>query len=174
KSSWYVGFTPQLATAVGMYREKDGKPASLNGLGGEAQVFGGTFAVFIWNEFMEAALAGLEEKDFPEPAYGGESAVRDPEPQASVEPSDGAVPAPLPTSTPTLTPTAPDPNQPLPNPDPSLIPGTAKPTNPTPIPTPTMTGGRPNPGGPTPTSTPTRTRPAGNGNGNPNQGPPGG
>ncbi len=68
KSAWFVGYTPQLSTAVLMAKEdKDGIPVSLSGTGGLSTVTGGSFPAAIWTAFMTAALDGLPVEDFPEP-----------------------------------------------------------------------------------------------------------
>ncbi len=61
-NTWFVGYTPQLATAVWV-----GVPdanQSLRGLGGRGSVFGATFAAPIWRTFMNAALASQPVVDF--------------------------------------------------------------------------------------------------------------
>ena len=115
KSAWFTGYTPQLAAAVGIYREVDGAPASLKGLGGRGEVTGGSFPVRIWTAFMQGALEGAEAKDFPEPVYGGDSNA----PAYTPPPAD---PSPTPTTTPTDLPSLP------PAPEPPLVP------DPTPVP----------------------------------------
>ena len=68
KSAWYVGFTPQLSTAVFMTKEnKDGIPVSLYGTGGRDMVTGGSFPAAIWTGFMKGALKGEEIVRFPAP-----------------------------------------------------------------------------------------------------------
>jgi len=62
--AWFVGFTPQLATAVWM-----GDPAGevpMRNVGG-IQVVGGTYPARIWGAFMNAALAGRPVVGFPLP-----------------------------------------------------------------------------------------------------------
>ena len=71
KSAWFVGYTPQLATAVLMAKETaDGTPVSMAGTGGLATVTGGSFPAAIWTAFMSAALQGKPVKDFPAPPDG--------------------------------------------------------------------------------------------------------
>ena len=68
KSAWFVGYTPQLATAVLMAKEDaDGIPVTLSGTGGLSTVTGGSFPAAIWTAFMTGALDGLPVEDFPEP-----------------------------------------------------------------------------------------------------------
>ncbi len=71
KSAWFVGYTPQLATAVLMAKEDaDGIPVSLSGTGGLETVTGGSFPAAIWTAFMTAALEGLPVEEFPPPPDG--------------------------------------------------------------------------------------------------------
>ncbi|MGH3508994.1 MAG: transglycosylase domain-containing protein [Nocardioidaceae bacterium] len=63
-SSWFVGFTPQLSTAV-MYVRGKGNEA-LNGY--LPSYFGADFPTMTWTATMEAALAGLPVEQFPPPA----------------------------------------------------------------------------------------------------------
>ena len=105
-SAWFDGFTPQLATAVGMYRNsKSGKVLSLNGLGGHGQVQGATFAVPIWTAYMEGAMQGLPVKDFPEPADVGTAVNPKPTSTATATTTPTSTPTGTPTGTPTNTPT---------------------------------------------------------------------
>ena len=68
KSAWFVGYTPQLATAVLMAKEDaDGLPITLSGTGGLRTVTGGSFPAAIWSAFMSAALADQPVEDFPAP-----------------------------------------------------------------------------------------------------------
>ena len=67
KSAWYVGFTPQLSTAVFMTKEnKDGIPVSLYGTGGREMVTGGSFPAAIWTGFMKGALKNEKVQQFPD------------------------------------------------------------------------------------------------------------
>ena len=71
RSAWFVGFTPQLATAVLMAKEDEaGIPVSLSGTGGLGTVTGGSFPAAIWVAFMKAALGESEQVDFPAPPPG--------------------------------------------------------------------------------------------------------
>lgn len=75
KSAWFVGFTPQLSTAVFMTKEnKDGIPVSLSGTGGREMVTGGSFPAAIWTGFMKGALKKTDVENFPKPPKG---ALRD-------------------------------------------------------------------------------------------------
>ncbi|GAA0949349.1 transglycosylase domain-containing protein [Nonomuraea longicatena] len=64
---WFNGFTPQLATAVNMFRD-DNKTVQIPGYGVQ---FGGQLPAQIWRAFMTEAMAGKDVVDFPEPSdYG--------------------------------------------------------------------------------------------------------
>ncbi|MFL6099288.1 MAG: transglycosylase domain-containing protein [Actinomycetales bacterium] len=103
-SAWFDGFTPQLATAVGMYRNsKSGKVESLNGLGGRSDVQGATFAVPIWTAYMKGAMKGMAVKDFPPRADVG--APINPAPTKTATPTPTQTATQTPTETPTHTPT---------------------------------------------------------------------
>ena len=66
KDAWFVGFTPQLSTAVWLgYAEP--KTIRLDGV----EVTGGGFSSRIFKAYMDPALEGMPEEDFPEPAYVG-------------------------------------------------------------------------------------------------------
>lgn len=71
-SSWFVGYTPQLSTAVMYVRGKgndpldDWLPASSDGRAG---YYGGNYPAKTWNAIMTRELAGEPIEEFPEPAY---------------------------------------------------------------------------------------------------------
>lgn len=72
-ATWFVGYVPQLSTAVTMYNDAtgpDGKKKSLI-LPGIGEVEGGSIPARIWREFMTDATAGMPAKAFPEPVWGG-------------------------------------------------------------------------------------------------------
>ena len=63
--AWFVGYTPQLSTAVWVgYPNSDVYMNDVNGLG---PGYGGTLAAPIWHDFMQAASNGYCN-DFPQPA----------------------------------------------------------------------------------------------------------
>jgi penicillin-binding protein 1A len=55
QDAWFVGYTPQLVTAVWMGYSKGSIP--MRDVHGQ-RAFGGTFCAPIWHKFMSAALAG--------------------------------------------------------------------------------------------------------------------
>jgi membrane peptidoglycan carboxypeptidase len=63
-SSWFVGYTPQLSTAV-MYVRGDGDDA-LNGY--LDSFYGGGYPTETWTTYMKEALKGEKVLEFPEPA----------------------------------------------------------------------------------------------------------
>jgi membrane peptidoglycan carboxypeptidase len=70
-SSWFVGYTPQLATAV-MYVRGDGDNALNDWLppyNGAAGYFGAGYPTATWAAVMRRDLVGLPERTFPPPAY---------------------------------------------------------------------------------------------------------
>ena len=70
-SAWFVGYTPQLSTAVLMAKEDaSGTPQSLSGTGGLKTVTGGSFPAAMWTAFMKGALGGMPKEKFPDPPPG--------------------------------------------------------------------------------------------------------
>ncbi|MFD7478972.1 transglycosylase domain-containing protein [Streptomyces sp. NPDC059837] len=91
RSAWFIGYTPQLATSVVLFREDSNHPQlqSLAGVGGLQKVFGGDIPTEIWTQYMRDALAGLPDASFPVPASLGRGTD---EPGAPT-PSPSAAPA---------------------------------------------------------------------------------
>jgi membrane peptidoglycan carboxypeptidase len=71
RSAWFVGYTPQLATAVSMYQlSPNGKViVRMKGFGKFDSIFGGGYPTRIWTNFMTAALSGQPARSFPPPVY---------------------------------------------------------------------------------------------------------
>ena len=93
KSAWFVGYSPEMATAVMMMKQNSkGIPVSMYGVGGLGSVTGGSFPTKIWGQFMRDALKGVPVTNFPEPT-------------ASPTVTEIATPGPTETSTETATPT---------------------------------------------------------------------
>ncbi len=68
RDAWFVGYTPQLVTAVWMGYTPERPMRNLRG----RRVFGGTFPAPIWHAFMIRAHENLPRLDFnpaPQPAY---------------------------------------------------------------------------------------------------------
>ena len=67
RSAWFVGFVPQITTAVSMYEVgEDGEEMSMGGWGGLNVISGGSFPTQIWTEYMTEAVADLPVEQFPE------------------------------------------------------------------------------------------------------------
>ena len=86
--AWFVGFTPQLSTAVWMGFDKPAEKQLKNIRGRD--VTGGSFPAQIFKRFMDEALEGQPVEQFPPPKYVGKKRSGD---------SDGRTSAPRPTST---------------------------------------------------------------------------
>ncbi|SDU20695.1 transglycosylase domain-containing protein [Jiangella alkaliphila] len=65
-TAWFSGYTPQLAASV-VYFRGDGTE-SLDGVGGMDHFSGGAYPGRTWTAFMDAALEGMPEEDFPDAA----------------------------------------------------------------------------------------------------------
>jgi penicillin-binding protein 1A len=62
--AWFVGFTPQLSTAVWMGSPEAAVP--MNNVGG-INVFGGTFPALVWHNFYTEAMNGIDPVAFTPP-----------------------------------------------------------------------------------------------------------
>ncbi|BAU84612.1 penicillin-binding protein [Streptomyces laurentii] len=102
-SAWFVGYTPELSTAVDMYRfndddnVKDRKFESMYGTGAQPKIHGNSFPSRIWHDYMTAVLKGKPATSFPAPeeldgetVYGGGavSPTPTPTPTPSKEPTE--------------------------------------------------------------------------------------
>ncbi|MFD6299991.1 transglycosylase domain-containing protein [Streptomyces sp. NPDC060235] len=119
KSAWFVGYTPQLSTAISMYRldddetKKNRKFLQMYGTGGEKTIHGASFPSQIWRDYMEVALKGEKAETFPKPEEIG-TVLNDtpsPTPTPTVSKSESPSPTPTPTPTPTLTSPSPSPSE---------------------------------------------------------------
>ncbi|MFJ6012178.1 transglycosylase domain-containing protein [Streptomyces sp. NPDC092952] len=102
KSAWFVGYTPQLSTAISMYRldddekNKDRKFEKMYGTGGEKTIHGASFPAQIWHDYMAGALEGNPVLAFPQPepigdtVYGGGAQSPTPTPTETEDPSPTA------------------------------------------------------------------------------------
>ncbi|MCZ4499437.1 MAG: glycosyl transferase, family 51 [Marmoricola sp.] len=145
-TSWFVGFTPQVATAVMYARGTGYQPIDdgyLPAYQGSSGYFGANYPTLTWTAAMEGISAGTESEKFPPPANVDGTAPDSG--HAPPKPKPKPTKKPTPTSTPTLQPTptlAPPPPTPTLQPDPT-------PTQPVePTPGPTATCGLLNPNGP--------------------------
>ncbi len=64
RDAWFIGYTPQLSTAVWMGNPEQEVP--MEDVGG-IQVTGGSYPARIWHDFMAAALAGQPLLDWSQP-----------------------------------------------------------------------------------------------------------
>jgi penicillin-binding protein 1A len=64
RDAWFIGYTPQLSTAVWMGDPEQERP--MEDVGG-IQVTGGSYPARIWHDFMAAALAGQPSLDWSRP-----------------------------------------------------------------------------------------------------------
>ncbi|CAL9520472.1 transglycosylase domain-containing protein [Streptomyces sp. enrichment culture] len=116
KSAWFVGYTPQLSTAISMFRYpddetlKDRKFLEMFGTGGEKKVHGASFPSQIWHDYMAEVLKGTKPAKFPKPEPIGE--VINDAPPSSPPPSPSKTEeetSPPPSSSPSESETAPSP-----------------------------------------------------------------
>jgi membrane peptidoglycan carboxypeptidase len=145
-SSWFVGYTPQLATAV-MYVRGDGNDA-LNGY--LPSYFGADYPTRTWTEAMRESLDDAPVEDFPPPA-NLDARQEDHEPlptftpRPSPPPTRTQPPTPTPTRSPTPRPTptrTPSPSSPSPSTPPTSPP--SSPTTPPSSPSSPADGDQPN------------------------------
>ncbi|MCK4268429.1 MAG: PBP1A family penicillin-binding protein, partial [Actinomycetia bacterium] len=126
--AWFVGFTPQLVTAVWVGYPHEKKPmTSVHGV----SVTGGSFPAQIWKKFMTFATKDLPVKGFddgpiddkkiliPAPSSPRPTPVEpEPEPEVAPEPEPEPEPAPEPEPTPTPKPKPKPVPKPTPTPEP--------------------------------------------------------
>ncbi|PNE33989.1 penicillin-binding protein [Streptomyces eurocidicus] len=116
RSAWFAGYTPQLSTAIGMYRVNPNAQKqeflSMRGVGGQTTIHGASFPAEIWADYMGKALKGqpieqferaepIGEKVFGDGASPSPSAVPSTSPSASPSKSASASPSKPATSSPT-------------------------------------------------------------------------
>ncbi|MFE9246995.1 transglycosylase domain-containing protein [Nocardiopsis sp. NPDC006938] len=84
-AAWFVGYTPQLSTAVGVY---SGNNESFHIPGHD--ISGGRLPAQMWRAYMTRAMEGYERASFPSPEFGGTTENWAPEPstQAPQEPQE--------------------------------------------------------------------------------------
>ncbi|MEU9121370.1 transglycosylase domain-containing protein [Streptomyces sp. NPDC048506] len=105
KSAWFVGYTPKLVTAVGMFGEspKGGAQVTLRGTGGGGRVNGGTYPARVWADYTETALNGNIGADFDLETDMGAGVPPTSTPTPSATPSTTPTPSGTPSGTPTPT-----------------------------------------------------------------------
>ncbi|MEU7581772.1 transglycosylase domain-containing protein [Streptomyces sp. NPDC041068] len=104
KSAWFVGYTPQLSTAISMYRLDDDENnkkrefLEMFGTGGEEKIHGASFPAQIWQDYMTQALKGAKVVNFPVPKpigeLVGETPPPPPSPTETEEPEETTSPTP--------------------------------------------------------------------------------
>ena len=119
KDAWFIGFTPQLSTAVWYGNHDRQAPVTHNG----APLYGGDLPAAAWQEMMNAALAGAPVEQFPPPAHVGTKQMN---------------------ATPTATPSATQSSSPTPTPSATTVPVPTQSPSPPPI-VPTQTSSSPAP-----------------------------
>ncbi|MYV59693.1 penicillin-binding protein, partial [Streptomyces sp. SID4931] len=78
RSAWFVGYTPQISTAISMFRLDDDETnkkrefEKMFGTGGEEKIHGASFPASIWHDYMAGAMKGKKAIAFPEPQDPGE------------------------------------------------------------------------------------------------------
>ncbi|MFE5855811.1 transglycosylase domain-containing protein [Streptomyces sp. NPDC056500] len=123
KSAWFVGYTPQLSTAIDMFRldsdekNKERSFEMMYGTGGKKKVHGSSFPSEIWKRYMTKALKGEPKLTFPKPEPIGEAVwgggAESPAPTPQPEPSESESEKPSESPSPSKTP------KPSPSPSPS-------------------------------------------------------
>ena len=122
-SSWFVGYTPQMVTAV-MYVRGDGNDA-LNGY--MPSYFGADYPTRTWTATMQRILEGTDVEQFPPPAFvEATNADHSPTPSPSLRRPHRADPH----SHPGRRPRPPTP-RPTPSPTPSDVPSPTRTPSPT-------------------------------------------
>ncbi|MFC9226203.1 transglycosylase domain-containing protein [Streptomyces hygroscopicus] len=114
KSAWFSGYTPQLSTAIGMWRVNDQaksqKFLSMRGVGGQKTIHGASFPAEIWADYMRGALKDEPVKDFPaatpigQKIFGEDASPSPPPPSTSAPTSPSASPSKSPSSSPSASP----------------------------------------------------------------------
>ncbi|WP_238783557.1 transglycosylase domain-containing protein [Streptomyces monomycini] len=108
KSAWFVGYTPKLVTAVGMFGEeaKGGKQVSLKGTGGGGRVNGGGYPAEVWAAYTAAAIgddAGAKF-DLETDLGAGVAPTNTPPPSNTPSHTPSQTPSQTPSHTPSQTP----------------------------------------------------------------------
>jgi membrane peptidoglycan carboxypeptidase len=117
RSAWFVGYTPQLSTAISMFRLDDNENSKsrtfleMYGTGGQEKIHGASFPAEIWHDYMAEALKNepVERFHTPEPIGEVVNAQPSPTPTPSATPSETESPTPSPTPSETVTSPTPSP-----------------------------------------------------------------
>lgn len=107
KSAWFVGYTPQLSTAVCMFRmddnakNKNRKFLEMYNTGGQEKIHGASFPAEIWHDYMAQALQGQPVMNFPPPAPIGTVVNAEPSPTPTPTVAETQTSSPSPSASPT-------------------------------------------------------------------------
>jgi membrane peptidoglycan carboxypeptidase len=127
RDAWFIGFTPQLSTAVWYGNADPKKFVTDNG----AALYGGGLPALTWQQMMNAALQGAPVENFPPAAHVGSAINAAPSPSSTKTKSPSPSTTPSVSITPTVIPTkSKPPHSPPPSSSPSSSPtggGTASP-----------------------------------------------
>ncbi|EDY45867.1 transglycosylase domain-containing protein [Streptomyces sp. SPB074] len=113
KSAWFVGYTPQVSTAIAMFRFDDNAKnkqrqfEKMYGTGNQTSIHGASFPAEIWKDYMLLALKSAPKEDFPKPDKIGEvveTVDAPPSPSAPSSPSPSHSPSETPSKSPTQEP----------------------------------------------------------------------
>ncbi|MEU3144407.1 MULTISPECIES: transglycosylase domain-containing protein [unclassified Streptomyces] len=119
KSAWFVGYTPQLSTAISMFRYPDDETIKnrefleMYGTGDQDSIHGASFPSEIWADYMEDALKGQKPEPFPTPEPIGEIVNDTPSPTATPSPTETEEEE-TPSASPTTSEPEPEPSSPSP------------------------------------------------------------
>ncbi|MFE3072644.1 transglycosylase domain-containing protein [Streptomyces sp. NPDC059247] len=119
RSAWFVGYTPELVTAVALFGEDTkGNQVTLTGTINPGRANGGRTPAQIWGAYTTAALGGGSDAAFDLETDGSDPVEPDPDPSRTTETSGEPSQTPTTTSPPTTAP-------------PTTAPTTVPPTRPT-------------------------------------------
>ncbi|MEU1041936.1 transglycosylase domain-containing protein [Streptomyces sp. NPDC005907] len=116
KSAWFVGYTPQLSTAITMYRMDDNESSKkrefleMYGTGGQEKIHGASFPAEIWHDYMAQALKNEPVKNFPTPKDIGTVVNDVPTPTVTPSVTESRKASPTPSETPSETPSSSSPS----------------------------------------------------------------
>lgn len=100
RSAWFVGYTPQIATAVALYQVgEDGSQEEITPFGGYSEITGSSMPIRLWTDYMAQALDGLPVEEFPERTLT--PVVPEPSPTTPTEEETSEEPEEEPTTEPT-------------------------------------------------------------------------
>ncbi|MGW4564240.1 transglycosylase domain-containing protein, partial [Streptomyces sp. NPDC004561] len=116
KSAWFVGYTPQLSTAISMFRLDDNANnkartfLEMYGTGGQKKIHGASFPAEIWHDYMAEALNGAPVQNFPTPDPIGKVLNAEPSPTPTPSVTQSQTTSPSPTPSPSNTSPSPSPS----------------------------------------------------------------